>query len=94
MFLPIAASAAERCTLGRLAEMPVTMKGTRPMVAAKINGLDAEFLVDSGMFFSMLSPANAAELKLKTHPLPGRAYVKGVGGESELRFIVGCGGRV
>lgn len=85
--LPIAASAAERCTLGRLAEMPVTMKGMRPMVAAKINGLDAEFLVDSGMFFSMLSPANAAELKLKTHPLPGRAYVKGVGGESELQVV-------
>lgn len=85
--VPVASFAADPCALGRIAELPVTMKGTRPMVAAKINGLDAEFLVDSGMFYSILSPASAAELKLKPHSLPGRMYVTGVGGKSEIQAV-------
>jgi tetratricopeptide (TPR) repeat protein len=84
---PLATAAADDCKLLRLAELPITMKGMRPTVAAKINGLDAEFMVDSGMFFSILTSANAAELKLKPHALPGRIYVKGVGGRSDIQAV-------
>src|ERR1700733_4680458 len=53
------------CTLAKLAELPVTMEGLRPVVPVKINGTDSRLIVDSGAFYSMLSPGSAAELKLK-----------------------------
>jgi tetratricopeptide (TPR) repeat protein len=64
-----AAVAADRCVLKSFAELPVTMEGLRPMVTVKINGVDAPFVADSGAFFSMLSPAAAAEFKLPTRPV-------------------------
>jgi hypothetical protein len=38
--VPQAGSAAE-CKIGKVAELPVTMSGLRPMVTAQINGVDA-----------------------------------------------------
>jgi hypothetical protein len=38
------------CTL-KAVELPVTMRGLRPMVHARINGTDALFLADSGAFY-------------------------------------------
>jgi tetratricopeptide (TPR) repeat protein/predicted aspartyl protease len=70
------------CKIGRLAELPVTMTGLRPLVSAKINGADALFLADSGAFFSMITPAAAAEFKLKLGPAPYGLVVTGVGGEA------------
>jgi tetratricopeptide (TPR) repeat protein/predicted aspartyl protease len=75
---PTAAIAA--CHIGKLAELPVTMTGLRPLVSAKINGADALFLADSGAFFSLLTPASAAQFKLSLEPT--RAFVTGVGGEA------------
>jgi tetratricopeptide (TPR) repeat protein len=63
-------SYAAGCTLGRLAELPVTMNGLRPMINAKINGENALFIVDSGAFYSFLSPAAAAQFKLRLEPAP------------------------
>lgn len=62
--LPLGVRAAE-CKLLRLAEMPVTMNGLRPIVTAQINGTDALFTLDSGAFWSMLTPAAAAQYKLR-----------------------------
>jgi hypothetical protein len=54
--LPAAAVAA--CKIGKLAELPVTMTGLKPLVHAGINGTDALFLADSGAFFSLITPAD------------------------------------
>ena len=50
------------------------------MVNAKINGTDVRFTLDSGAFYSMISPASAAALKLRTYPAPPDFYIGGVGG--------------
>src|SRR2546429_894045 len=77
-----AAAAAGSCVLARLAELPVTMAGTRPLVHAAINGTDALFLADSGMFYSSLTTAAASEFKLSLHPAPFGYEVRGFGGGS------------
>ncbi len=70
------------CKIGRLAELPVTMSGTSPIVHALINGKDAAFIADSGAFFNMLTPAAAAEYQLPLKMAPIGMYVSGVGGDS------------
>jgi tetratricopeptide (TPR) repeat protein/predicted aspartyl protease len=78
---PMAASAA--CKLGELAELPVTMSNSRPVITAKINGEDARFIADSGAFYSMLTEASAAEFKLRLKAAPFGLYLTGVGGRTE-----------
>jgi tetratricopeptide (TPR) repeat protein/predicted aspartyl protease len=82
--LPSFALGAE-CKLARFVELPVTMDGTRPTITAQINGTDALFTLDSGAFWSMLTPAAAEQYKL--HPdknrVPGLSVV-GVGGRSDV----------
>ena len=73
---------AGNCKLGRLLELPITMHGLRPLVSVQINGTDTLFLTDSGAFYSMISPAAAAELKLKLRPGPFGLVVHGVGGDA------------
>ena len=68
------------CKLAKMAELPVTMSNSRPIISAKINGRDARFVVDSGSFFSMISEASAAQFDLKLSPAPLGLTVKGVGG--------------
>ncbi len=71
------------CTLGRLAELPVTMSGLRPTVPVKINGADARFIVDSGAFYSSITPASAAQFKLRLEPAPYHLRLRGIGGSAE-----------
>ncbi len=71
------------CKLYKVAELPVTMSGLRPLVSAKINGADALFVVDSGAFYSMMSEANAERYQLKLHSAPKRLDLVGVGGRVE-----------
>jgi tetratricopeptide (TPR) repeat protein/predicted aspartyl protease len=61
-------------------ELPVTIAGTRAIINTKINHKDARFLFDSGMFFSMMSEASAAEYQLKVGMAPFGLRVSGVGG--------------
>jgi len=75
-----AASAGGTCKVGRVAELPVTMSGLRPLVHAKINGKEATFIADSGAWFSMISPGSAAEYGLTLEPLPPWFRMSGVGG--------------
>jgi tetratricopeptide (TPR) repeat protein/predicted aspartyl protease len=92
-----AVPALAACKLDTFAELPVTMNGA-PVVAAKINGAEARFTVDSGSFFSTLTLAAAAQygLKLKRAPYD---TLRGVGGDTEVSmttvddFAV-AGGRV
>ena len=79
-----AGMASAGCTVGRIAELPVTMAGTRPLVQAKINGADATFLADSGAFYSIISKASALQYGLTLHPAPYGYEVRGVGGSAEV----------
>lgn len=53
------------CQMSELFEMPVAMQGLRPVVPAKVNGVDAQFMLDSGNYESWLSSAGASRLRLK-----------------------------
>ena len=79
-YQPTAFTAESHCKLGEIAEFPITMVGLRPLMTAGINGTDVQFLLDSGAFYSTISPASAAELKLETHFAPTGFYMQGVGG--------------
>jgi len=76
--LPPWASAA--CRLGKMAELPITMSGSKPQLTAQINGEDAQFVADSGAFYSMMTEASAAQYKLGLRPAPFGFYVTGTGG--------------
>jgi tetratricopeptide (TPR) repeat protein/predicted aspartyl protease len=83
LVVPLLAHAADGCKLNRLAVVPVTMDGLRPTVEAQINGSPALFTLDSGAFWSMLSPASAQQyqLRLDYGRVPG-LYVQGIGGSA------------
>ena len=66
--------------MSKMAELPVTMLGLRPLIDAKINNKDVRFEVDSGAFYSMISAASAAELNLKIGAAPYGMRVTGIGG--------------
>ena len=61
LLAPLSAQAA--CQL-RTAEVPVTMEGLRPLVAAKIDGKPVKLLLDSGAFGSSLTASFATQEKL------------------------------
>jgi tetratricopeptide (TPR) repeat protein/predicted aspartyl protease len=75
----IPAHATSQCKQ-RALDLPITMAGARPLFAAKINGEDATFVLDSGAFFSMISAAAAEQYKLKTEAPPFNLTVQGIGG--------------
>ncbi len=77
---PAVARAA--CTLGRLAELPVTMVGLRPLVPATVNGTETTFIADSGAFYSLISPPEAAALHLPLRPTNFNFHLSGVGGDT------------
>ena len=83
--VPTFAHAADGCKLNRRAVLPVTMDGLRPTVEAQINGSPALFTLDSGAFWSMLSPASAQQyaLRLDYNRVPG-LNVKGIGGNKAI----------
>jgi predicted aspartyl protease/Flp pilus assembly protein TadD len=74
--------AADGCTLGRVAELPIAMSGTRPIITAKINNQEARFVLDSGAFFSMMSAATAAEFNLRLRAAPFGFRLEGIGGSA------------
>ncbi|HEX3406127.1 MAG TPA: retropepsin-like aspartic protease, partial [Caulobacteraceae bacterium] len=77
-------SDAGECNLQKIAELPVTMSGMEAMVSAQINGQDARFFIDTGAFFSMLSPASAAKFGLKLGPIGPGIRISGVTGEADM----------
>lgn len=83
LFLVSARGAEAKCVIKRIAELPVTMRGLRPLVPAEINGTKVDFVVDSGAFFSTISLARAKELKLPLNPTSFNFRLEGVGGEAD-----------
>jgi predicted aspartyl protease len=78
--------ASAECTIGKVAELAVTMHGMQPAVDAKVNGVDVRMLLDSGSFYSMISPSTARALKLKIDPAIGTLTVVGIGGDAWVGF--------
>jgi tetratricopeptide (TPR) repeat protein/predicted aspartyl protease len=75
---------AAGCTLAKVAELPVTMAGLRPLIHTEINGADAMFILDSGAFFSTLTPSSAVKYGLRVGPAPTWLTVWGVGGKAKV----------
>ena len=67
-----------KCAVGKLLEFKVTMLGLRPLADVGINGRTLPFVVDSGAFFSAISPGTAEELGLRLEASP--IQMKGIGG--------------
>lgn len=83
VMMPVAVSAAgEKCMLGTLAELPVTMEALRPTVKAQINGQDVLLALDSGAVWSMLTPAAAAQYNLQPNNDRRPLFFEGVGGRT------------
>ncbi|WP_174286802.1 aspartyl protease family protein [Sphingomonas bacterium] len=76
------ALAETKCTVGQLMEFPVTMVGLKPMVTATVDGHEARFTIDSGAFYSTISPGTAAELGLHLSSAPAGFHLRGIGGEA------------
>lgn len=76
---------AGQCQLRRL-EVPITMHGLRPTLTAQINGVDAVFTLDSGAWWSMISPAAAQQyhLRLDANKVPG-LRVTGMNGDADVK---------
>ena len=70
-----------KCKLTPIGALPVTMSSLRPLITAQINGKDAQFVLDSGAFFSMMSVATATEFNLKITPFGMK--VVGLGGTTQ-----------
>ncbi len=58
------------------------MLGLRPTITAKINDADAQFLLDSGAWYSMISSATMAQFSLRDSPAPFGLRVRGIGGST------------
>jgi predicted aspartyl protease len=94
LLAPLQAQAG--CKLATV-NVPVTMRGLRPLVTAKVSGQDVKFVLDSGAFFSSLDGHLAAELKLKpvtldpigSHlGLAAGVPISGVGGHEVMTGVV------
>jgi len=91
LLVPTATAAGEeQCTIKRSPDIPVTMRGLRPMVHAQINGKDALFVADSGSFFSFVTPDAVPQLKMKLDYYGYRngISVGGVGGREQAQVAV------
>jgi tetratricopeptide (TPR) repeat protein/predicted aspartyl protease len=78
---PPGTPALAACKFAKVAELPVTLANMKPLVTAKINGTEVPFILDSGAFYSMISPETASELKLRLSMGPPNLSVQGVGGK-------------
>jgi tetratricopeptide (TPR) repeat protein/predicted aspartyl protease len=76
------------CALTKFVELPVTMEGLVPTVPAKLGGVDVKLIVDSGSFFSTLTPQAAARAGLHVGPSPLGLTdsVIGLGGSERVGF--------
>lgn len=83
--LTFALPAAAACKLDMIVQAPVTMMGLAPVVAAKINGKDANLLVDLGAFFGSISRSRADYFQLRPGSLPPYMEVRGVGGSADVK---------
>jgi len=79
-----AAAPSHACELARIAELPVTMEGLRPLVPVKINDLETKLILDTGAFFSTVDASSAKRAGMK-NTMPGfEVPTLGFGGSAIL----------
>jgi tetratricopeptide (TPR) repeat protein/predicted aspartyl protease len=83
LFISSEANAA--CEVGQLLEFKITMRGAEPLADVGVNGRTLPFIIDSGAFFSAISPGTAQELGLQLQYSPVR--VAGMGGEARSTYL-------
>lgn len=76
--------AEENCKVNKI-DLPVTLSNMRPMISAKINGLDAKLIVASGAFYSMMGPVTAAQFNLKLRPISKEMKINAGFGATEMQ---------
>jgi len=81
LLLPISVWA--KCQITTV-ELPVIMSGSRPLVTARIDDAEVNFVLDSGSFFNMITPAAAEQFKLPHRRAPKGLRVEGVGGRADI----------
>src|SRR5437763_1921310 len=79
-------TAQAACKIEKIGDLPVTMSRLRPLMAAKINGVEGSFIVDSGAFYGLISPGMAAAAKLRLTPAPPWFHLSGIGGETSAYY--------
>ncbi len=72
------------CELKQI-EMPVRIVDQRPIATLTLNGVEAKMLLDSGAFYSFLSPSTAARLNLPLRGLPYGFQIEGYTGSVEAQ---------
>ena len=70
------------CQIERAPAVPVIIKDLRALVATKINGRTARFVIDTGAFWSMLSPQARSEYGLPDGGGPMGLWVSGFNGST------------
>src|SRR6266850_8494172 len=75
-----AGNAFAACQLQKIAELQVTMSGSRPLIDGSINGVPARFFIDSGAFMSILAKQRLGPYNLKIEQLPFGYRLYGFGG--------------
>jgi tetratricopeptide (TPR) repeat protein len=60
------------------------MSGSSPLVTARIDDAEVNFVLDSGAFFSFITPAAAEQFKLPHRRAPKDLRVEGIGGRADI----------
>jgi tetratricopeptide (TPR) repeat protein len=72
------------CKMSILLVMPVTMSGTKPIVTVELDGMAAHMLMDTGSFYSFITPEAAKRAGLDVGLAPSNLRVEGVGGVADV----------
>ncbi|MDE2338815.1 MAG: aspartyl protease family protein [Gammaproteobacteria bacterium] len=80
-------ASAAGCRIERYPEIPVTLKDMQSLIHVKLNGQPALLAVDSGAFFSVLSPEGARRYHLTHLFAPPGMFLGGVGGNTQPQLV-------
>ena len=80
-------ASAAGCRIERYPKMPVTLKDMQALIHVRINGAPALLAVDSGAFFSTLSPEGARRYHLTHLFAPPGLFLGGVGGDTQPQLV-------
>ena len=80
-------ASAAGCRIERYPKIPVTLKDMQSLIHVKLNGQPALLAVDSGAFFSVLSPEGARRYHLTHLFAPPGLFLGGVGGDTQPQLV-------
>ena len=81
-----AAAPAHKCKYSRIAELPISIQGGRPVVEGSVNGQKVGVLLDTGAKLSLIHRSAVERLGLIPFDLPGYR-VFGIGGETGAHAV-------